>query len=94
MMTVSPRAAGVAAPIAVTVGILIGMAFSSLRGPLLWPGLLALAVTAVGLLLRHRYPWAHWMFWLAAGIALGALAWVVLGLVIAGAPASGRGGSE
>ncbi len=71
-------------------GLAIGFVLSILG--LVWPWLAAAVAAGVGLVVRRRFP--H-LLWFAAGLAGGAVAYLVLGLLSAalGQPSSGSGGS-
>jgi hypothetical protein len=85
-MAKTPHVAGSAAPFA--FGAVIGFLMSIL-GPL-WPLLVAFGLLGLGRVTRrHRRVLA----WLALGLAVGAVAYIVLGLAqtLIDAPASGSG---
>ena len=73
---------------AVVVGFVLGLGLDVFG--LIWPWVLALAIAGTGLARGRRSPW---VFWLALGVAAGAVCYIALGLLITGDPASGSGGS-
>jgi hypothetical protein len=80
---------GVAVAIgAVLVGFVLGLGLDVFG--LIWPWVLALAITGAGLARGRQSPW---VFWLALGVAAGAVAYITLGVLGPDGPSSGSGGS-
>jgi hypothetical protein len=67
------------------IGVPLGPGLSTFGVALPW--LAAATVALVGVVLRRNKP----LLFLAIGLALGALAYLVLGLIVVGEPGSGSG---
>lgn len=83
-------AAGTAVVAALAIPVGLGFAVFGFFGWCVGP-----VVLVVGLVGRHlRQPWGSWLIAVGAGLALGALAYITVGLLIPDGPSSGGGSSR